>query len=103
MSTATAKIKPQTKLRKKRVSIRLNPDIHQQAEQLARADKRSFLQFVELALERYLQAIQHENSTLDQQVVAKYLQIGAIYPIFTPYGAEAAAEKLSELLKRRPT
>lgn len=89
MSTIT-KATPITKPRKK-VSIRLDPAIHQQADQLARADKRSFSQFVELALEQYMQ---------EQQTLAKYFKPGVVYPIFTPYGEEAVAEKLTELLKR---
>ena len=89
MSTIT-KATPKTKPHKK-VSIRLDPAIHQQADQLARADKRSFSQFVELALEQYMQ---------EQQTLAKYFKPGVVYPIFTPYGEEAAAEKLTELLKR---
>jgi hypothetical protein len=80
------------KLPKKVVSIRLDPEIHQQADQLAKADKRSFSQYVELALEQYMK---------EQQALTKYFKPGVIYPIFTPYGEEAAAEKLTELLKRR--
>lgn len=90
MSTIT-KATPKTKPRKKSVNIRLDPAIHQQAHQLAKADKRSFSQYVELALEQYMQ---------EQQTLAKYFKPGVVYPIFTPYGEEAAAEKLTELLKR---
>lgn len=92
MSTTITKTPPRKKLRKDRVSIRLNPIIREQAEQLARADKRSFSQYVELALEQYMK---------EQQSIAKYFQPGVTYPIFTPYGAEAAAEKLNELLKKQ--
>ena len=58
-----AKPKAGIKPRKKSVHIRLDPAIHQKADQLARADKRSFSQFVEAALERYLSITQHEADT----------------------------------------
>lgn len=70
MSTITPvkkKTKPKVrrrKLPKKVVSIRLDPTIHQQADQLAKADKRSFSQFVELVLERYLRSAQQIDSSL---------------------------------------
>ena len=89
MSTTT-KTRPCKKPRKKQVSIRLDPAIHEQAEQLAKAEKRSFSQYVELALEQYMK---------DQELLTKYFPPGVVYPIFTPFGAEAAAEKLLELLK----
>ncbi len=60
---STVGVKP----RKKSVHIRLDPAIHQKADQLARADKRSFSQFVEVVLERYLSATQHEADTLAKE------------------------------------
>lgn len=80
------------KVRKEVTSIRLDPDIHERAKRLAEAEKRSFSQYVELALEKYMQ---------EQQALAQYFKPGVAYPVFTPYGEEAAAEKLTELLKRR--
>ena len=40
---------------KKATSIRLDAAIYERASQLAEADKRSFSQYVELALEQYMQ------------------------------------------------
>jgi predicted DNA-binding protein len=80
------------KLPKKLVSIRIDQTIHQQADQLAKADKRSFSQYVEMVLEQHIK---------EQQTLTKYFKPGVVYPVFTPYGEEAAAEKLTELLKRR--
>lgn len=95
MSTTITKIKSRTKLRKKRVSIRLNPDIHQQAEQLAKADKRSFSQFVEFVLEQYVQ----KQQTQEQQELAKYFKPGDVHGLWSQYGAFEAAEQLQALLK----
>ena len=60
---ANPKPTARSKSRKKSVHIRRDPAIHQKADQLARADKRSFSQFVEAALERYLSTTHHEADT----------------------------------------
>lgn len=78
--------------RKRATSIRLDPAIYERATQLAEAEKRSFSQYVELALEQYMQ---------EQQALARHFPPGAVYPVFTPYGEEAVAAELTELLKGR--
>ena len=98
MSTTITKTPPRKKLRKDRVSIRLNPIIREQAEQLARADKRSFSQFVEIVLERYLQAIHHENNPLLQQA------FGATqHGFWSQFDAYEAAANLQTLLQEQQT
>ena len=95
MKTITeAKTRAKTALRKKSVHIRLDPAIHQQAHQLAEAEQRSLSEYIEQLIKQQI----HE-----QDALKKYFQPGVTYPIFTPYGAEAAAAKLTELLKGQTT
>jgi hypothetical protein len=82
------------KLPKKLVSIRIDQTIHQQAEQLAKADKRSFSQYVEMVLEQHLK---------EQQELARYFQPGATYPVFTPYDPGNAAAQLQTFLEQHKT
>lgn len=89
-----AKAGATTAPRKKSVHIRLDPAIHQQIHQLAEAEQRNLSQFIERLLKRHIQ---------EQNALAKYFQPGVTYPIFTPYGAEAAAAKLTELLEGQST
>jgi hypothetical protein len=77
---------------KRQTSIRIDAEVYAEASKLAEADKRNFSQYVELALEFYNQ---------QQKALAQYFKSGAAYPVFTPYGQEAAAAKLTELLKGR--
>jgi hypothetical protein len=49
-----------------KVSLRLDPEIHEQVRQIAEADKRSFSQVVELILSRYLNR-GGQKSTSDQE------------------------------------
>ncbi len=95
MSTTITKTKPRMKLRKKRVSIRLNPDIHQQAEQLAKVNKRSFSQFVEFVLEQYMKKQQPQ----EQQELAKYFKPGDVHGLWSVYDEFKAAEQLQALLE----
>ena len=82
------------KLPKKLVSIRIDQTIHQQAEQLAKADKRSFSQYVEMVLEQHLK---------EQQELARYFLPGATYPVFTPYDTGNAAAQLQTFLEQHKT
>lgn len=95
MSTTTAKTKPRAKRRKDRVSIRLDPVIREQTEQLAKADKRSFSQFVELVLEQYVQ----KQQTQEQQELAKYFKPGDVHGLWSVYDEFKAAEQLQALLE----
>ena len=90
MKTITKSKPTGVKPRKKSVHIRIDPAIHQQAHQLAETEHQSFSQYVEKLIEQHIQ---------EQNALTKYFQPGVTYPIFTPYGAEAAAAKLTELLK----
>ncbi len=90
--TPTLKTGEKPHKRKEVICIRLDPAIHARAKQLAEAEKRNFSQYVELALEQYMR---------QQQALAQYVKPGASYPVFTPHGQEAAAAKLTELLKGR--
>ena len=92
------KIITKAKSRKKSVHIRLDPIIHRKADQLAKADKRSFSQFVEAALEQYLSTTQHEADPLAEQAFATtehgfWSQIDAY---------EAAANLQTMLPERQP-
>ena len=49
-----------------KVSLRLDPEIHERVSQIAEADKRSFSQVVELILARYLNR-RGQKSTSDQE------------------------------------
>ncbi|GAK53471.1 hypothetical protein U14_04736 [Candidatus Moduliflexus flocculans] len=99
MKTITkTKAKPQAgvKLRKKLVHIRLDPAIHQKADQLARADKRSFSQFVEVVLERYLSATQNDADTL-----AKEAFTATEHGFWSQIDAYEAAVNLQTMLPER--
>ena len=102
MNTITT-IKKRTKLKvrrrklpKKVVSIRLDPKIHQQVDQLAKADKRSFSQFVELVLERYLRSAQQTDSPLLEQALTN-----TQHGFWSQIDAYEAAANLQTLLKER--
>ena len=96
-ATPKTKTRVSRKPRKKLVSIRLDPAIHQQADQRAKADKRSFSQFVELVLERYLRATQQETSTLVEQAFAN-----TQHGFWSQLDAYEAAANLQTLVKARP-
>jgi hypothetical protein len=111
MNTITT-IKKSTKLKIKRrklpkkvVSIRLDPTIHQRADQFANEDKRSFSQYVELVLEQHIKERERkEQQTIkEQQELAKYFQPGATYPVFTPYDTGNAAAQLQTFLEQHRT
>ena len=97
MSTI-AKARPRKKPRKKQVSIRLDPAIHEQAEQLAKADKRSFSQFVELVLEHYLKAAQHKSSLPGEQNFT-----ATQHGFWSQFDAYEAAANLQTLLEEQKT
>ena len=77
---------------KTRTSIRIDTSVYEEASTLAKADKRNFSQYVELALEHY---------NRQQTALAQHFRPGAAYPVYTPQGQEAMAAKLSELVKGR--
>lgn len=77
---------------KTRTSIRIDTAVYEESSKLAKADKRNFSQYVELALEYYNQ---------QQKALAQHFKPGAAYPVYTPHGQEAMAAKLTELLKGR--
>lgn len=96
MSTPITTAKPRAKRRKDRVSIRLDPAIREQAEQLARADKRSFSQFVEIVLEHYLQTLHPENNSPGHQAFSA-IQHG----FWSQFDAYEAAANLQTLLQEQ--
>jgi hypothetical protein len=54
-----------------KVSLRLDPEIHERVSQIAEADKRSFSQVVELILARYLNR-GGQKSTSDQEIPGQH-------------------------------
>lgn len=80
--------------RRKAVSIRLDPTIHEQVEQLARADKRSFSQFVELILERYLR-----STPLETEVSLGQAFTNTQHGFWSQFNAYEAAANLQNMLK----
>jgi len=91
----TKKTKPKVKRRKlpkKLVSIRIDQTIHQQADQLAKADKRSFSQYVEMVLEQHIK---------EQQELARYFQPGQRIRVHTLRYSNAAAQLQTFLEQHR--
>lgn len=107
ITEATPKTKRRVRIkpRKKIVSIRLDPSIHQRADQFASEDKRSFSQYVELLLEEHIKDREHkkEQRIKEQEELAKYFQPGATYPVFTPYDTGNAAAQLQAFLEQHRT
>ena len=96
MKTITeAKTRAKTAPRKKSVRIRLDPAIHQQAEQFAKAEKRTLSQYVQFALEQYLKA----QSRNEHQELAAHIQPGETHGVWSAYDEFKAAEQLQALLK----
>jgi hypothetical protein len=89
-TTPKAKTRRKIKPHKKLISIRLDPVIHQQADQRAKADKRSFSQYVELVLEHHLK---------EQQELARHVHPGDVQGVWSAYDEFKAAEQLQALLK----
>jgi predicted transcriptional regulator len=90
------------KTRKKLVSIRLDPEIQEQVDELAKADKRSFSQFVELVLEKYVQEqrIKAQEMLKMQQELTHYFPPSEKHGIWSVYDEFKAAEQLQTLLNK---
>ena len=102
MKTITeAKTRAKTAPRKKSVRIRLDPAIHQQAEQFAKAEKRTLSQYVQFVLEQYLmdQSRHEQQTSSEHQELAAHIQQGETHGVWSAYDEFKAAEQLQALLK----
>jgi len=92
-----------------KVSLRLDPEIHQRVSQIAEADKRSFSQVVELILSRYLtrdgpksisdQDLSDQSETaLSEHSLLEQLARTGPHGTWSQYDAYEAAATLQALL-----
>ncbi len=106
-TTATSRTRKTPRIK---VSLRLDPEIHERVSQIAEADKRSFSQVVELILSRYLNRGDQKSSS-DQEIpgqgdlalgehslLEQLTQTGP-HGIWSQYDAYEAAAILQSLLE----
>ena len=101
-----AKPKPTagSKSRKKSVHIRLDPAIHQKADQLAKAGKRTLSQYVQFILEQHVQGQIHQPQHVndERQELLAHIESGETHGIWSVYDEFEAAEQLQAVLNNLP-
>ena len=94
MDTVT-KAKTTQKAPKKVTSVRLDTKLYDRAKRHAEAEKRSLSQYLEMALERYVD----EADLKQRQDVAEHVQPGDTHGLWSAYDEPKAAEQLQALLE----